>query len=260
MNSCGNFFKTKERRVTKVVDELKVSWPLGPGVKVVKASPVGLYALAKPGGVRSQPKGGGKDPGALLTCSYSLKDEAYHIPPDKGGGKVWLLHRLDAGTSGVILVADQERTAEEVKKAFAEHRVKKRYVAMVFGKPKESFAIWQDKIQVTKGGGVARGRVGQGQSAEAKMRLRQSGIGPFGTLSLLELEPKTGRTHQLRIQCAQRGLPIVGDRTYGDFQKNRVFAEKKGGSDLFLHAESVELRVFGDSFNALVPLDQYFRV
>ncbi|NBS15018.1 MAG: RNA pseudouridine synthase [Verrucomicrobia bacterium] len=243
-----------------MVDELKVSWPLGPGVKVVKAGPAGLYALAKPGGVRSQPKEGGKDPGALLTCSYSLKDEAYHIPPDKGGGKVWLLHRLDAGTSGVILVADQERTAEEVKQSFAKHRVKKKYVAMVFGKPNESSAIWRDKIQVTKEGGVARGRVGQGQTAEARMRLRQSGAGPMGVLSLLELEPKTGRTHQLRIQCAQRGLPIVGDRTYGDFQKNRAFAEKKGGPDLFLHAESIEIPVFGNSFQALVPLDQRFKI
>ena len=92
-----------------------VRWPLGPGVEIVKQGPAGLYALNKPGGVRSQPKEGGKDPQALLTCSYSLKDEAYHIPPDKGGGKVWLLHRLDSGTSGVILVADQEMMAEEVK-------------------------------------------------------------------------------------------------------------------------------------------------
>ena len=254
------FFKAKERRATKVVDELKVSWPLGPGVKVVKAGPAGLYALAKPGGVRSQPKEGGKDLGALLTCSYSLKDEAYHIPPDKGGGKVWLLHRLDAGTSGLILVADQEKTAEEVKQAFAEHRVKKTYVAMVFGKPKESSAVWRDKIQVTKEGGVARGRVGQGQTAEARMRLRQSGTGPIGVLSLLELEPKTGRTHQLRIQCAQRGLPIVGDRTYGDFQKNRLFSDRRGGSNLFLHAESVELGGMGSSFKAYVPLDNWFRI
>ena len=241
-------------------DEVKLAWPLGPGVEVAKVGPAGLYALSKPGGVRSQPKEGGKDQGALLTCSYSLKDEAYHIPPDKGGGKVWLLHRLDAATSGVILVADQEKTAEEVKQAFAEHRVKKTYVAMVFGKPKESSAVWRDKIQVTKEGGVARGRVGQGQTAEARMKLRQSGGGPVGVLSLLELEPKTGRTHQLRIQCAQRGLPIVGDRTYGDFQKNRVYADKKGGSDLFLHAESVELSVLGNSFKALVPLDQHFKI
>ena len=128
-------------------------WPLGPGVEIVKEGPAGLYALSKPSGIRSQPKEGGKDPQALLTCSYSLKDEAYHVPPDKGGGKVWLLHRLDAGTSGVILVADRAETAEEVKKAFAEHRVRKTYVALVFGWPKEKEAVWRDRIEVSKEGG-----------------------------------------------------------------------------------------------------------
>ena len=243
-----------------MADDVKVSWPLGPGVKVVKSGPVGLYALSKPGGVRSQPKEGGKDPGALLSCSYSLKDEAYHIPPDKGGGKVWLLHRLDAGTSGVILVSDQEKTAEEVKKAFAEHRVKKRYVAMVFGKPKEASAVWRDRIQVTKERGLARGRAGQGQTAEAGMKLRQSGSGPFGILSLLELEPKTGRTHQLRIQCAQRGLAIVGDRTYGDFSKNRLFTEKTGNADLFLHSERIGLHLAGGPFEVKISPPKFYTV
>ena len=237
-----------------------VRWPLGPGVEIVKQGPAGLYALSKPSGVRSQPKEGGKDPQALLTCSYSLKDEAYHIPPDKGGGKVWLLHRLDAGTSGVILVADQEPTAEKVKQAFADHRVKKRYVAMVFGKPKESSAVWRDRIQVSKEGGVARGRTGQGQTAEAAMKVRHSTTGPFGWLSLLELEPKTGRTHQLRIQCAQRGLPIVGDRTYGDFQRNRAYVEKGGDSGLFLHSERISLRLGDGPFEALVPAGQSFKI
>ena len=88
-----------------------IRWPFGTGVRVIKVGPAGLVALSKPSGIRSQPKEGGKDSMALLTCSYSLKDEAYHIPPDKGGGKVWLLHRLDGGTSGVILVASDEQTA-----------------------------------------------------------------------------------------------------------------------------------------------------
>ena len=234
-------------------------WPLGPGVEVVKQGPAGLYALNKPSGIRSQPKEGGKDPLALLTCSYSLKDEAYHIPPDKGGGKVWLLHRLDAGTSGAILVADQETTAEEVKKAFAEHRVKKTYVALVFGGPKESEAVWRDRIEVKKEGGQARGRAGAGVWAEAKMRVREKFQGKAGPMALLELQPKTGRTHQLRIQCAQRHLPIVGDRTYGDFQKNRLFGAIAGSDTFFLHSERVQLDVAEKSFDVLVSLPKHFK-
>ena len=228
---------------------------MGPGVQVIKAGPAGLYALHKPSGTRSQPKEGGKDPQALLTCSYSLKDEAYHIPPDKGGGKVWLLHRLDAGTSGVILVADQETTAEEVKKAFAEHQVKKTYVALVFGWPKENEAVWRDRIEVTKEGGRVRGKAGAGIWAEARMRVRERFQGKSGPVALLELHPKTGRTHQLRIQCANRGLPIVGDRTYGDFKKNRVVETEA----LFLHAESLQYKTASFAFSVSLEKPGYFR-
>lgn len=232
-----------------------VRWPLGPGVTVVKQGPAGLYALNKPSGIRSQPKEGGKDPQALLTCSYSLKDEAYHIPPDKGGGKVWLLHRLDAGTSGVILVADRKETAEEVKEAFQEHRVKKTYVALVFGWPKENEAVWRDRIEVTKEGGKARGRAGTGIWAESKMRVREKLQGKAGDFALLELQPKTGRTHQLRIQCAQRGMAILGDQTYGDFHRNRGFKTEK----LFLHSESVECIVSGGRVKFYIPQPEYFK-
>ena len=234
-------------------------WPLGPGVEIVKRGPAGLYALNKPSGIRSQPKEGGKDSRALFTCSYSLKDEAYHIPPDKGGGKVWLLHRLDAGTSGVILVADEEKTADEVKEAFAEHRVKKTYVALVFGCPKENEAIWRDQIEVKKERGQARGKAGAGIWAEAKIRVREKFQGKAGLMALLELQPKTGRTHQLRIQCAQRHLPIVGDRTYGDFQKNRLFGAIAGSDTFFLHSERIQTEVVGKPFNVLVPLPKYFK-
>ena len=95
----------------------------------------------------------------------------------------------------------------------------------------------RDRIEVIKEGGKARGKAGAGIWAEARMRVREKFQGRPGPMALLELQPKTGRTHQLRIQCANRGLPIVGDRTYGDFQRNR---ERKG-ERLFLHAESIAL-------------------
>lgn len=232
-----------------------IRWPLGPGVEIVKQGPAGLFALNKPSRVRSQPKEGGKDPHALLTCSYSLKDEAYHIPPDKGGGKVWLLHRLDAGTSGVILVANQEKTAVEVKQAFAEHRVKKTYVALVFGWPKENEALWRDRIEVTKEGGRVRGKAGTGIWAEAKMRVREKFQGRSGPMALLELRPTTGRTHQLRIQCANRGTPIVGDRTYGDFEQNRILKS----DHLYLHSESIEIPLIKGKFISYIVAPEHLK-
>jgi 23S rRNA-/tRNA-specific pseudouridylate synthase len=60
---------------------------------------------------------------------------------------------------------------------------------------------------------------------------------------VLALEPRTGRTHQLRHQCALRHLPILGDQTYGNFSLNRELARRFGTSRLFLHASSVELQL-----------------
>ncbi len=237
-----------------------IRWPFGTGVRVIKVGPAGLVALSKPTGIRSQPKEGGKDSMALLTCSYSLKDEAYHIPPDKGGGKVWLLHRLDGGTSGVILVASEEQTAAEVKYAFAQHQVRKRYIAMVFGWPERVNAMWKDRIEVVKDKGRVRARPGNGSWAEAVMKERSRGKGAAGGMSLLELEPKTGRTHQLRIQCSQRNLPIVGDRTYGDFEKNRIFTKSTGHQGMFLNAERVKVPLRGNVWEASVAVPSHFTV
>lgn len=59
-------------------------------------------------------------------------------------------------------------------------------------------------------------------------------------VSLIQLEPHTGRSHQLRVQCAKRGLPIVGDRTYGNFSANREFSKAGGPKRMFLHSLEVE--------------------
>ena len=84
------------------------------------------------------------------------------------------------------------------------------------------------------------------------MRVLEKFQGKAGPMALLELQPKTGRTHQLRIQCANRGLPIVGDRTYGDFSKNRLLQDM----DLLLHSESIELSFKDGSFKSYVSVPE----
>jgi 23S rRNA-/tRNA-specific pseudouridylate synthase len=80
--------------------------------------------------------------------------------------------------------------------------------------------------------------------------------------SLVKLEPRTGRSHQLRVQCAKRGLPIVGDQTYGDFGLNRAFAKATGQKRLFLHSLetsfSYEFAGRTHSFKAMAPLPREF--
>ena len=128
---------------------------------------------------------------------------------------------------------------------------------MVFGWPKENEAIWRDRIEVKKEGGKARGKAaGVGVWAETKMRVRKKFQRKCGPMALLELRPTTGRTHQLRIQCANRGMPIVGDRTYGDFTKNR----NSKAESLFLHSEAIELPLGAGSFKSYVAEPKCFKL
>ena len=93
------------------------------------------------------------------------------------------------------------------------------------------------------------------------MRLVRSARGE-PPLSLLRLEPQTGRSHQLRVQCARRRLPIVGDQTYGEFRLNREFAKASRNKRLFLHSleTSFTYRFGGKdhAFAATAPLPPEF--
>lgn len=231
--------------------------PLGPDVRLITSHPAGLWAVAKPAGVRSHPNTGRPDSKALLSVAYDAKAQCY-----RDGERAWyLLHRLDAPTSGVVLLADNPALAREIKRLFANRGVEKTYVALVQGKPRRREDIWKDRIQTEKKGRTLRSHAGSGDLALASMKSIQMSARP-PVCSLLELQPKTGRTHQLRIQCAQRNIPIVGDATYGDFAFNRAFVQAGGAKRLFLHALRVRLRFNWEGksvrFKAEEPLPRAF--
>jgi 23S rRNA-/tRNA-specific pseudouridylate synthase len=119
---------------------------------------------------------------------------------------------------------------------FQRKQVRKVYHALVFGVPAASSQTWRDRLAVTKKGGVVRAGAGGNIPAEAVMTVLRQQRRTAPPLALIQLEPKTGRSHQLRVQCAKRHLPIVGDATYGDFTSNRAFAKRTGEKRLFLHS------------------------
>jgi len=81
-------------------------------------------------------------------------------------------------------------------------------------------------------------------------------------VALIRLEPRTGRSHQLRVQCAKRALPIVGDQTYGNFAANRTFAKIAGTRRMFLHSSETtfeyDWRGVKYAFSAKAPLPGEF--
>lgn len=227
--------------------------PLGPGVELLTHDGNGVAALAKPAGVLSHPNEPRDQPRSLLNGRYDPAEECFSWlgagdatgdPADIAGSntaagpaRLWLLNRLDSATSGVILVAADGALAREIRAQFKRKQVRKVYQALVFGVPRQPAEVWQDRLAISKAGGRIRtATLGGHVPAESRMRIvRSRGAGASG-LALIQLEPRTGRSHQLRVQCAKRRLPIVGDQTYGDFRRNREFAKATGEKRLFLHS------------------------
>lgn len=243
-------------------DDFWPALPLGPGVKVLAHDANGVGALDKPAGVLSHPNEAKDAARSLLTCRYDHEAECFVWTTAGGESRLWLLNRLDGATSGVILVAADATVARAIKQQFAKKQIRKVYQALVFGKPAERSQHWQDRLAVQKTGGKVRTSATRGHvPANTQMQFLKSAQGAFST-SLLQLEPHTGRSHQLRVQCAKRRLPIVGDQTYGDFALNRAFATATGLKRLFLHSLETgfdyELGGKKFSFRAAAPLPAEF--
>jgi 23S rRNA-/tRNA-specific pseudouridylate synthase len=282
------------------------SW-LQKGASVIATDAAsGLVAVYKPAGCTSHPNDGNLDEinKSLVRLPYDPVAECFLLDQQQAGGegaptRWFLLHRLDSATSGVVLLCSDPMAAAAVKRAFAARTVSKLYNALVFAKagalpPAGTTATWTDPIAVKKrpptpgarrGKGTVRASavaVGdtQGAAAAATAVTEATVVAavPFSlpsapghVLALLELRPKTGYTHQLRHQCALHGLPIVGDRVYGDFKLNKAFVAGAKASRgalqptrrCFLHHHRVEVVYDGGgggrTFSATAPLPTEFQ-
>ncbi len=148
--------------------------------------------------------------------------------PGRENAKLHFTHRLDAETSGVILIAKNHEAARFIGKEFLASRVTKTYRALVFGGPAQAEGEIDFKLGHDASSGFQTVRVHDPENGEeARTRYRvlscHEGIGSSkGTYSYVEIEPLTGRTHQIRVHMALLGCPVVGDKIYIDlsiFQK-----------------------------------------
>jgi len=208
----------------------------------------GIWAIEKAPGVLTHPNNkntgkGSRKQRTLLRADYDLDEETY-IWEDRLGNpcKVYLVHRLDSATSGVILICTNAEVSSVLKKAFQQQKVAKTYHAIVRTNGPLKSTHWHDKLFEVKEKGKVRVRWGnRGIDSVTDVKLLQAV--PNSPFSLLRLKPRTGRTHQLRVQCAKRGMPILGDRTYGDFGLNRTVAQNSKSNLLYLHATEISLTI-----------------
>jgi 23S rRNA pseudouridine1911/1915/1917 synthase len=197
-----------------------------------------LIAVNKPSGIIVFPEGNIQEETLI---DHLIKDnpELKNVGSPKRYGVV---HRLDKDTSGTILIAKNNKTLEALQKEFQERRVVKKYLALVCGPIKE------DGELITTLGRAPKDRRKQkvfdlNEESESKRRAetKYTILKEFKDYTLLEVEIKTGRKHQIRAHMAHLQHPITGDTLYGfKNQKN-----PKGLTGQFLHSKYLKLNILG---------------
>jgi 23S rRNA pseudouridine1911/1915/1917 synthase len=142
-----------------------------------------------------------------------------HCPQLSGIGGIerpGIVHRLDKNTSGLIVVAKDDATHRGLARLFADRQVRKRYLAIVQGTIRDAEGVIDAAVgrhPVYRQKMSTHTRVGRQAVTEFRVLER------FGLYTLVELQPRTGRTHQIRVHMAAVGHPLLGDPTYGRSQK-----------------------------------------
>jgi tRNA pseudouridine65 synthase len=192
-----------------------------------------LVAVHKPPGLLVHKTG--LDAGETRFAVQMLRDQL--------GQKVWPVHRLDKGTSGVLLFALSSEAAAALGQQFENAQVAKTYQAVVRGWPPEQGLI-DHPLQRLDAQSL---RVGEALPARTRYRVLQRYELPLPDrgfestrCALLALKPETGRQHQLRRHCKHMSHPIMGDATYGKGPLNRTVARLLGVQRLWLLAQSLE--------------------
>jgi 23S rRNA pseudouridine955/2504/2580 synthase len=147
-----------------------------------------------------------------------------------------LVHRLDRDTSGCLVLAKRRSVLRTLHAKFREGTVEKNYLALVSGDWQHGERLVDAALYVHHRKGGERHVVVSDDGKEAATRFRLSRS--FGAFSLLQCQPLTGRTHQVRVHAAHSGHPLVVDDRYGDVTANAA-AQSRGLNRLFLHAQSI---------------------
>jgi tRNA pseudouridine32 synthase/23S rRNA pseudouridine746 synthase len=162
-----------------------------------------------------------------------------------------LAHRLDKDTSGCLVLGRHRKALASLGKLFKNGKVGKTYWAIVEGGPSEDegrIDLALGKLDESRGWWMKPDPNGLPSSTTWKVMGRGEGV------AWLALEPLTGRTHQLRVHCAEMGWPIVGDNIYGR-------APRSGGPVLHLHSREVVVPLYKnkDAIKAVAPVPEHMR-
>jgi len=211
-----------------------------------------------------------KPPGLSLATPHSDPDAAVRRLIESLPGEEFasldvsplrLVHRLDAGTTGLVLVARDEQMHRELSQLLSRRLIEKTYLAVVWGHPRPRMSRYEWPITADRRDRRRMKTEASGQEAVTEYRV----LATAAHVALVELHPRTGRTHQLRVHLSRAGHWIVGDDLYGGARhrgvKQHPLQDLLNPPHLLLHAWRLELP---DSSTMSVrkfeaPLPDYFQ-
>jgi 23S rRNA pseudouridine1911/1915/1917 synthase len=195
-----------------VLTERKEEPPVNFNYKILFEDEV-LFVIEKPAHLPVHPAGRY----FFNTLLVHLKTQG-HKTPMKAEREYYLVHRIDKETSGILVLSKDKEVCTHLTQQFAERKTEKRYLALVYGKPKDEFAV---DLAMKRANSVIELKMmtapeSEGaQSAFTRFKRLKTATNRFGEFSLVECFPKTGRQHQIRVHLEAAGHPIVGDKLYG---------------------------------------------
>ena len=200
-----------------------------------------LLVINKPSGLITHPKNAEDNQESVTGWLIEKYPEIKTVgDPSTGSGqenlRPGLVHRLDKDTSGLLVIAKNQDSFLYLKSLFQDKKIKKFYLALVNGRPKESKGIIDAPM----------GRIGMKRTTQVrgnkKLKDKKEAVTEYNTLknfhdfTLLEVSPHTGRTHQIRVHLKSIGTPVAGDPLYGHKNPDGP----KEPERLFLHAYKLQ--------------------
>jgi len=193
-----------------------------------------VLVINKPSGLITHPKNADDNQESVTGWLVEKYPEIKNVGEDPL--RPGLVHRLDKDTSGLLVISKTQDSFFYLKNLFQERKIKKFYLALVSGKPKEPKGIIDAPM----------GRIGMKRTTRVignkKLKDKKDAVTEYSTLksfrnfTLLDVSPHTGRTHQIRVHLKSIGTPVAGDPLYG----HKNVTEPKQPERLFLHAYKLQ--------------------
>jgi len=192
-----------------------------------------LLIISKAAGITVHPAPGSFENTLVNAILFYLKKNPSNISYNPRAG---IVHRLDKDTSGLIIIAKNDAITRKISEQFKSRTVEKKYTALVLG----NFAEKKGEIKLP----IGRSRVDRKKMGISIDKGREAVtdfvvIEEFENCSLLDVFPKTGRTHQIRVHLSYIDHPVIGDKQYGNKESERI-AQRIGLNRQFLHASKIK--------------------